>query len=450
MTTAPETEHIKEAIETRSIAFKDPHLDAELIKAVNESAEPFSFNELELDRLIERLGEKKVVCLGESTHGTDEFYRLRSHITERLVREKGFRIVAFEADYPDMDEVNDYIHGRRTSWESFHRFPTWMWRNTAFSDFADRMRHYNINEAKKNDVSFHGLDLYSLHSSLDVVYKYLQTHFPEKAGLALKAKLCLQPWQHDPTLYGLSVWNEQTEGCRDQILRLLSEVQNLKGDSRSSTLKLQMNTLALKSAEDYYRTMFEGSAQSWNVRDQHMFDTIEALLKSYGENSKIIIWEHNSHIGNCQATQMALLGEHNVGQLCRKKWRDDCYLVGFLTHIGTVSSADSWGEEVKKKNLRPSRADSYEHILHRAKFKSYTLPLNKNSKVAELLRRPRLERAVGVLYLPESERQSHYFAASLSDQFNEVVWVDETHALTPLDFDEWWDNDAPETYPFGV
>jgi erythromycin esterase-like protein len=364
-----------------------------------------------------------------------------------LIREKGFRIVAFEADYPDMDEVNDFIHGRRTTWQSFHRFPTWMWRNTAFSDFVDRIRGYNLDEAKKLDVSFHGLDLYSLHSSLEAVHKYLQTHYPEKATAALEAKLCLQPWQHDPTLYGLAVWNQQTEGCREQILKVLSDIQKLK----SASLSAQMNARALKSAEDYYRTMFEGSAQSWswNVRDQHMFETAQTLL-NYGTDSKIIIWEHNSHIGNCSATQMALLGEHNVGQLCKTHFGSDCYLVGFLTHTGTVLAADNWGDEVKKKYLQPSRPDSYENLLHQSEHKFFCLPVTKTVELHELLKHPRLERAVGVLYLPLTERQSHYFAASLADQFDEVIWVDQTSALTPLDRNDYQDPDSPDTYPFGV
>jgi erythromycin esterase-like protein len=439
------TDTIREAIYSRSVGQRDSLVEAEIVNRINDSLEPFDLANPRLDKLIDRLGDKRVVCLGESTHGTEEFYRLRAHITERLIREKGFTLVGFEADFPDMDEVNDYIHGRRNDWRSFHRFPTWMWRNHAFSSFAQKIREYNLHQNRQNDASFFGLDLYSLHTSLEAVYKYFQTHHPAHAKAVTEAKVCLEPWQHDPTLYGLSVWNEQIEPCKDAVLKLLNEVNSL----RTASLSAQMNARALKSAEEYYQTMFAGSVESWNVRDQHMFESVQYLLNHFGPKSKIVIWEHNSHLGNAKATQMGLMGEHNVGQLCKQHYKEECYLVGLFTHAGTVSAADNWGDEVRKKLLNPSRTDSFEHLLHRADEKNFTLPLqDADDRLKELLSIPRLERAVGVLYLPNSERQSHYFAASLSDQFDEVVWFNETEALEPIE--TWVEDEAPDTFPFGV
>lgn len=438
------TNEIRKAVTQGRIGQRDPIREAEILRLINNAAEPFDFDTLELDSFIERAGTHRVVCLGESTHGTEEFYRLRAHVTERLIREKGFHLVAFEADFPDMDQVNDYIHGRRNAWDSFHRFPTWMWRNHAFSDFADRIREYNINESPNEDVSFFGLDLYSLHTSLEAIYKYFRERYPHKAKAILEAKVCLQPWEHDPTLYGLSVWNEQISSCKDEVLKILNEMIELK----TVSLSAQMNARALQNAEAYYRTMFEGSVRSWNVRDSHMFESVKYLLDHYGPKSKIIIWEHNSHLGDCRATQMGLLGEHNLGQLCREEYGDEAYLVGLFTHSGKVSAAKNWDGEVRQKMLVPSRFDSFENLFHRAEAKNFCLPLDMDSSLSQALETPRLERAVGVLYLPQSERQSHYFAASLSKQFDEVIWCNETNALEPID--TWRDHEAPETYPFGV
>jgi erythromycin esterase-like protein len=446
MTMKPENKMVEQASPAEKMA-----------AVLRADLEPFEdVHNPDLDLLMKRIDNSRVVLLGESTHGTAEFYNLRAAITRRLIEEKGFNLVAFEADWPDMERVNDYIHGRADAWSGFDRFPEWMWRNLQFGKLTRDLRKHNENHDNL-PVSVFGLDLYSLASSLKSVVEFLQKTDPEAAQSALKAQSCLHPWQFDPSRYGLSVWRENLEGCREQVLELLRtmhEEQISDSTSPRELLSALQNARITANAEEYYRVMYESSVESWNLRDGHMFETLLLLLDHYGPQSKVIIWEHNSHLGNAAATQMGRIGEINVGQLCRSKFGDDCYSIGFMTDTGTVAAASQWDGEMEIKSLRPARKDSYEHILHEAgkelgENAAYFLPIRKGSdEVKEALSETKLERAVGVIYLPETERQSHYFHATLSDQFDEICWVDKTHAVTPMEHVP--ETSAPDMVPFGI
>lgn len=411
--------------------------DDKLLDLIRTNAEPIdSTRRPDLDKLVDRIGSSRVVLLGESTHGTEEFYDLRAAITMKLVRERGFNIVALEADWPDMEGVNDYIHGRRDSWSGFARFPEWMWRNHSFDDLTQTLRAHNSSE-RHLPVSVYGLDLYSLSASLENVYHFLQKQDPASAEVARQARACLHPWQFDPSQYGLAVLRQHIEGCREEVftlLRSMHEKQMAESTSNKRLLSALQNARIVANAENYYRTMYESSVDSWNLRDQHMFETLLLLLDHYGPLSKVVVWEHNSHLGNAAATQMGRIGEFNVGQLCKSKFGDDCYNIGFMTDNGTVAAASEWDGPMEVKRLLPTRTDSFENLLHRAvDHGEYFLPLRTAPEdLREALRPTRLERAVGVLYLPQSERQSHYFHASLTDQFDEICWIDETRAVKPL------------------
>lgn len=406
----------------------------------------------DLDGFLDRVGDSRVVLLGESTHGTADFYELRAKITQRLVQEKGFNIVALEADWPDAEGINSYIHGRTESWGGFQRFPEWMWRNKSFSEFVEALKQHNSSE-RNAPVSLFGLDLYSLSASLDAVFRFFEGRDTLGARLAQQAQDCLAPWRHDPSRYGLAVWNQAIHGCEQEALAVLKELHehqyNTLSEPDPELLSALQNARVVKNAEEYYRAMYEGSVDSWNLRDRHMFETLLLLMDHYGHDSKVIIWEHNSHIGDASATEVARIGELNIGQLCRAKFGSKAYLTGLMSDHGTVAAASHWGGDVMTKLLRPARPDSFEHLLHSTGVPSYFLPLRRqNEELKSALRNDRLERAVGVLYLPQTERSSHYFRARMSEQFDEVIWLDETRAVEPLTHVP--EMEETDTYPFGI
>lgn len=428
-----------------------------LTSAIAANAADFDPVRPKLDELVKKLSESRVVLLGESTHGTKEFYDVRAALTMRLVREAGFNLVALEADWPDVEVVNDFIHHRRKDWESFHRFPEWMWRNHSFARFVKDMWKHNSSE-RHQPVSVFGLDLYSLYHSLEAVQNFFERYYPESAEKARSAKNCLEPWRSDPSRYGFAAYRDENSSCEPQVLELLRTLHENSLDARDpaperSLLSALQNARVAINAEEYYRTMFKGSVESWNLRDRHMFETVLVLLDHFGPSSKIIIWEHNSHLGDARATQMGDLGELNLGQLCRARFGNDCRSVGFFTNTGTVAAASEWGGDVEIKHLNPVREDSVEAVLKEGAEKkgvgAYALSLDDlDERSLEELRKPRLERAVGVLYLPETERYSHYFDARLADQFDDVVWIGETRAVDPLKHVP--EDEEPDTYPSGL
>lgn len=418
------------------------------------------------DPLLEAIGEARFVLLGEASHGTHEFYRERAQITKRLITEKGFNAVAVEADWPDAWKINQYVQGRpgaTTAIESlsgFKRFPTWMWRNADVLDFIGWLRAHNDRAQQK--TGFYGLDLYSLHNSLEAVIRYLEKVDPAEAANARRRYSCFESFGPDPASYGFVASQDKGLGCEQDVVQQLVDLQRKAGEYARRDGRLaadefffaEQNALLAKNAEEYYRAMYRGRQSSWNLRDQHMAETLDRLVAHLGEHqgpAKVVVWAHNSHLGDARATQMGERGELNLGQLVRTKYGSESFLVGFTTHRGTVTAATEWDSPAQLKQVRPGLRGSYEELLHDVGLERFMLIFKEDADLRRSLREPRLERAIGVIYLPESERWSHYFHAWLSDQFDAVLHFDVTRAVEPLEINaEWKSGELPETYPTGL
>jgi protein-L-isoaspartate(D-aspartate) O-methyltransferase len=386
---------------------------------------------------------------------------MRARITEALIERRGFNFVAVEADWPDAARVDAYVLGdpprSRLEFTPFARFPTWMWRNEEVHAFVAWLRVRNLAERDRaRRVGFHGLDLYSLFTSIAAVLAYLDDVDPDAARAARARYGTLTPWQRDPVAYGRAVLAGRYESSEHAVVAMLRELLERRLDyvfrDGERFFDAAQNARVVANAESYYRAMYYGSAASWNLRDSHMFDTLESLLSFYGPDSRGVVWEHNSHVGDAVATEMSLRGEHNVGQLCRARFGDAVYIVGFGTDRGTVAAASDWDRPMQRMRVRPAHPESYERLCHDAGVPAFMLHLRdpQRSAVRHELSSPRLERAIGVVYRPESELLSHYFYASLPHQFDELAWFDETRAVEPLATRVKSSTDLPETYPFGV
>ena len=429
-----------------------------LVRDLADAAEEFSSIETaDLNPLLQRIGPARIVLLGEATHGTSEFYRMRERITRELIVKKGFRFVAIEADWPDAARVDHYVRHfqyQPSEWTAFARFPTWMWRNTEVRDFVSWLRKYNGTAEQGERVAFHGLDLYSLYDSIRSVLNYLDEVDPASARVARERYGCLTPWQRDPATYGHAALTGSYPTCESDVARTLADLlakrRAYAEHDGERFLDAAQNARLVANAERYYRIMYYGSRASWNLRDSHMFETLKDLLAFHGADSRAVVWAHNSHIGNAAATEMAARGEHNIGQLCREKFGDRAYLIGFGTNSGTVAAASEWDGPMEVKKVRPALANSYEQLCHATGLARFMLGLRGRGDLCgpKRLGKEHLERAIGVIYRPETELASHYFQANLPQQFDEYVWLDETHAVTPLDTAEI--KGLPDTYPFGV
>ena len=441
-----------------------------MARLVREVAEPFGDIDTDSIRsLLDRIGDARVVLLGEATHGTSEFYRMRARISRELIEHHGFDFVAVEADWPDAARIDNYVLGdplrKGPAFTPFSRFPNWMWQNQEVHEFTSWLRQFNAGApGHGRRVGFHGLDLYSLFTSIAAVLHYLDDVDPAAARAARSRYGRLTPWQNDPQAYGRAVLVGRYESSETAVVAILREllerrIEYARNDGERFFDAAQ-NARLVADAERYYRALYYGSPSSWNLRDSHMFDTLEALLGFYGPDSRGIVWEHNSHVGNALATEMSLRGEHNVGQLCRSKYGPHgAYIVGFGTDHGTVAAASDWDETLQIMQVRPAHAESYERVFHDTGVAAFRLPLSapKRAAVRDELTAPRLERAIGVVYRPETELASHYFYASLAQQFDELVWFDETRAVEPLTTrtrallpTENPRGELPETYPFGL
>ncbi len=441
--------------------------------AVQESAHPLSGSredyDPDYDPLIELIGNARYVLLGEATHGTHEFYKARAELTQRLVAEKNFTVLAWEADWPDALRVNRYI--RKTgqdadaeeSLRGFQRFPTWMWRNADVLDLIGWLRKHNSRlPALASKAGVYGLDLYSLHASMNAVIRYLEKTDPEAAKEARIRYSCFECFGDHPQAYGLTASQHHSLSCEDEVVKQLVELQRhasdyLSRDGRMAADELffaEQNARVAKSAEQYYRAMYHGRPNTWNLRDTHMVDTLDNLiqhLEHQGERPKAIVWAHNSHLGDARATQMGERGELNVGQLMRERHGSETVLVGFTTYTGTVTAASDWGGAAECKRVRPGMEDSYERLLHDAGLPKFLLVIRGDRDLMDQLKPVHLERAIGVIYRPETERWSHYFEASLSQQFDAVIHFDETRAVEPLERTaDWEEGELPDTYPSGV
>jgi protein-L-isoaspartate(D-aspartate) O-methyltransferase len=432
-----------------------------LPEMIAEAAEPLpDFDDPAFGRLFERFADRRVVLLGEASHGTSEFYRARAAITRHLIAQHGFTILAVEADWPDAAAVDRYVRHRPAVGgpePPFQRFPTWMWRNTEVATLIDWMREHNMGVPELDRrAGFYGLDLYNMSGSIGAVLDYLDKVDPEAAGVARERYGCLTPWQNEPSTYGRAVLTagyrkcEQVviEQCRDLLKRRLEYT----AQDGESFLDAAQNARLIASAERYYRVMYYGGAESWNLRDSHMFETLEHLLEARGPSAKAIVWAHNSHIGDARYTDMGTVREElNIGQLSRQRFGDEAALIGFGTHIGTVAAASDWGGDVEFKRVRASHRDSYERLCHDAGVARFLLDLraDRYKALRSRLLAPRLERFIGVIYRPDTELPSHYADASLPRQFDAFVWFDETTPITPLG-PEHARPGTPETYPFGL
>ena len=439
---------------------RGPKSSSPLAVRVAAAAEPFDdIDGADLAPLLDRIGDARVVCIGEASHGTSEFYRMRARITRELIERKGFDFVAAEADWPDAAEIDAYVRHDprdRPHRKPFQRFPRWMWANTDVMAFVHWLREHNGRISVDRRAGFHGLDLYSMHASIEAVLGYLDDVDPTAAEIARDRYGCLSPWQSDPVLYGRDVLTGAFDRCEEPVLRILRDLhakrlEYVRRDGARFTDALH-NARLVASAEKYYRVMYRGSVASWNLRDQHMFDTLAMLLDTYGPESRAVVWAHNSHLGDASATAMGRRGEHNVGQLVRARFGEDAYLIGFGTHAGTVAAAHDWGEPMRVMDVRPSHPSSWERLGHDAGIPAFLLPLrDADADLRRDLSADRLERAIGVIYRPATELMSHYFEASLARQFDEWIWLDRTSAVTPIGEEHRAGMEGlADTFPFGL
>ncbi|MBZ5708378.1 erythromycin esterase family protein [Nannocystis pusilla] len=443
--------------------------DERLRRAVSAIAQPLTGAPTDFDRVLERIGDASCVLIGEASHGTHEFYRLRALLTRRLIEEKGFAAVSAEADWPDAYRVNRYVHGGGgdgdavESLADFKRFPAWMWRNADVLDFVGWLRAHNEGLPAAAQVGFYGLDLYSLHGSIAAVLEYLDREDPEAARRARDRYACFEDIAEEPQRYGYAVAFGFSEGCEDAVVRQLVELQRSRDErlrkdglvAADEFFHAEQNARVVANAERYYRSMFGGRVSSWNLRDQHMADTFAALRVRLGERrgepAKLVVWAHNSHVGDARASEVGAAGEHTLGQLVRQRHPADTVLIGFTTHTGTVTAASDWGGPAERMRVRPSLPGSYERLFHELGLPGFYLDLRDLGEAAGGLVEPRLHRAIGVIYHPRTERMSHYFETRLPQQYDAVFHLDQTRALEPLERTARWDRaEAPETYPSGV
>ncbi|HEX2802524.1 MAG TPA: erythromycin esterase family protein [Sphingomicrobium sp.] len=432
----------------------------ELPDLIRSSAQPLP--DIDDDRFaafFDRFASARVVCLGEASHGTSEFYRARAEISKRLIAHHGFNIVAVEADWPDAATIDRYVRhrqARKGERRAFERFPTWMWRNREFDTFIRWIRRHNRGRDYEHMTGFFGLDLYNMSMSMRAVIDFLEDADPEAAKVAKSRYGCLEPWAEEPQRYGANATHEGYGRCEVPVMQMMRDLMQRNFDCLSEEcdewLDAAANARLVKNAEKYYRVMYYGAAASWNLRDTHMFETLNQLLDAKGPKSKAIVWAHNSHIGNAAFTEMGQVrGELNIGQLVKEKFDARARLIGFGTHTGTVAAADDWDEPMQVKAVNPSLPDSYERASHDSRLPRFLIDLRAEEigrEIRESLMEPRLQRFIGVIYRPETERWSHYSRCILPRQYDGWVWFDETSAVTPLPGEQ--RPGEEETYPFGL
>lgn len=422
----------------------------------------------DFDLLLDRIGDARFVLLGEATHGTHDFYRIRAELTKRLINEKGFAAIAAEADWPDAYRVNRFIRGATRDVDAvdalgdFQRFPQWMWRNADILDLVGWLRSHNdeIDDPALR-VGFYGLDLYSLHASMESVLSYLDSRDPVLAAEARRRYACFERYD-EPQLYGEAVSSGLTADCEEEAVAQLVELLKRRGEllrrdgvvAEDAQFEAEQNARVVARAEEYYRMMYFRGVSTWNLRDTHMADTLDALsahLERMGRAGKVIVWAHNSHVGDSEAmAHRAERAEITIGHLTRQRHPRDTILVGFTTYNGTVTAASDWGGPGERKTVRPALANSYETLFHRTGVPSFLLLMSDLGELTGALHEPRLQRAIGVVYRPQTERWSHYFDVRIADQLDAVIHVDHTRALEPLERTALWDRgELPETYPTG-
>jgi protein-L-isoaspartate(D-aspartate) O-methyltransferase len=445
-------------VEERAPSPRAPSRPATVAGLIREVAEPFQdLEEADLGALLERIGNARLVLIGEATHGTSEFYRLRARLTRELIGSRGFNIVAVEADWPDAMRVNRYVQGMTEvdrAWRAFARFPTWMWRNQEVLGFVEWLREWNAVRRPRGAAGFFGLDLYSMYTSIRLVLDYLDRVDPPTATVARERYGCLTPWEGDAATYGRAATTGRYRVCEKEAVAMLRDMvaRQVEYSERDGEryFDAAQNARLIADAERYYRVMYYGGVESWNLRDRHMFETLQALLLFHGPDSKAVLWEHNSHLGDAAATEMGIRGELNVGSLCREAYGDRAFLIGFGTDHGTVAAASAWDGPMQIMKVRPAHPESYERLCHDSAVASFLLHLRepKRPEVRFELEAPRLERAIGVVYRPETELASHYLHASLPHQFDEYIWFDEARSVHPIT--EPAARGFPRSHPFSL
>ncbi|KOP24489.1 erythromycin esterase [Hapalosiphon sp. MRB220] len=437
-----------------------------IAETVGEFAHPLMGRSEDYDPLMDLIGNARFVLIGEASHGTHEFYNQRALITKKLIEEKGFTAVVVEADWPDAYRINRYVRGvdddptPTEALSSFQRFPLWMWRNTDVLNFVGWLRQHNDSLSENaTKVGFYGLDLYSLYASIAEVLSYLDHNDPEAAKRAHQRYSCFEQFEEDTQAYGYATSVGLSKSCEQEVVSQLLELQRrtaeyAKQDGRVAEdefFYIQQNARLVKNAEEYYRSMFRGRVSSWNLRDRHMAETLDQLVAHFdqqGGRTKVIVWAHNSHLGDARATDMVQAGELNVGQLVRERYGHDTVLIGFTTYTGTVTAATNWDEPPQLKLVRPALPGSYEDIFHQIELSQFLLNLRDQNSVIAVLQEPRLQRAIGVIYRPDTERASHYFYTRLPNQFDAVIHIDDTRGVEPLDRVATQEmREVPETFP---
>lgn len=440
---------------------------AEKINLIREKAVKIENGATVADEILDLCGEARFVLIGEASHGTHEFYKYRAEITKKLITEKQFSAIAVEADFPDAYRINRFVRGAgndKTAEESlgsFQRFPLWMWRNTEVLEFVEWLKNHNDNLPTNEKIGFYGIDLYSLHSSMTAVLKYLDAVDKEAANRARYRYSCFEHYGEDAQHYGYAASFDLSKSCEDEAVNQLMDLQKrafmyLNRDgfvARDEYFYAEQNARLVINAEEYYREMFRGRVSSWNLRDRHMTETLTALsahLELQKQPPKIVVWAHNSHLGDARATDMAQRGEWNVGQLVREQFPQETVNIGFTTFTGTVTATDNWDETAQVKQVREGLNNSFERLFHQMEIPDFFLNL-RDKGVKNLLNEPLLERAIGVIYRPETERVSHYFHTDLPRQFDGIIHFDTTRALEPIDkVASWTHEDIPETFPEGI
>ncbi len=423
-----------------------------LPELIHDSSEHFSsIDSANLDGLLERIGDSRLVLMGEASHGAAEFYDMRARITRELIEKKGFDIVAVEADWPDAAMIDFFIRGYghkpRFKNKPFSDFPSWMWANHSVLAFSHWLKDYNRSfDSAEDAVGFYGLDLYNMFGSIKAVLDYLQDVDPKMAEAARWSYACLMPWANDPSLYSRDMQSGRYRGCEQEVFAVWRDLRKKRAfyrdadreADRQQYFSAEQNARLVRNSERYYRTKYGAGYDSWNQRDQNMHETLLAILDYRGQTSKAVVWAHNSHIGDARATDMRLRGQFNLGQLARETFGAKAYLIGFGTDHGTVAAASEWGGEMKIMQVRPSHIDSYEHLFHTVKTDNFLLPLRHPMQdiTRKKLLEKRLQRAIGSTYDPEEELKKHYYYASLPHQFDDYIWFDETRAVKPL-ADNW-------------
>jgi erythromycin esterase-like protein len=436
--------------------------------AIEEHAHPITGEHGDYGVLLDLVGDRRFVLIGEASHGTHDFYTERARITRRLIDECGFTAVAVEADWPDAYRVNRYVMGlsddedANAALSDFRRFPAWMWRNRDVLAFVEWLRARNDAHAHPaTKARFYGLDLYSLRASIEAVVDYLDRVDPDEAKRARQRYSCFDHVGGEGQAYGYALAYSGTIPCENEVVAQLIELRRradayLRRDgwiADDEFFFAEQNARLVRDAEEYYQQMYRAEVSSWNLRDRHMAGTLDALIEHLDRQNprtKVVVWEHNSHVGDARATEMGARGELNVGQLARQRYGNESVLVGFTTFDGTVTAATDWGDPAERKRVRAALADSHEAFLHENRATRFWLDTAQPA-VHDALSVPRLERAIGVIYRPQTERGSHYFPARLGEQFDAVIHLDHTRAVEPLERTSLWDEgEPPETFPSGI